>query len=101
LPELLSEAKKKALTASCKKFHDFCAPMDVRCLPARAGIVAAFLDNELEAGASYGAIKKHVEAISYFHRLNESFDPTQDELIKAILRAANPKGRLSDNENEN
>jgi hypothetical protein len=101
--ELLTEAKKKALTASCRKFHDFCANagMDVRCLPARVGIVAAFLHDEIKVGASYSTIKKHVEAVSYFHKLNESYDPTEDELIKAIMRAANPKGRLSDNEDEN
>jgi hypothetical protein len=101
---LLSEARKNAYTDSCKKFHQFCenAGMDgIRCLPARVGIVAGFLYEELKAGASYSQIKKHVEAISYFHKLNESYDPTEDELIKAIMRAANPKGRLSDNENEN
>jgi hypothetical protein len=101
--ELLSEAKKKSLTESCKKFHDFCAgvEMDIRCLPASVGVVASFLHTEWSAGETYGTIKKHVEAISYFHKLNESWDPTEDELIEAILRAANPKGRLSDNEDQN
>ena len=99
--ELLSEAAKNSYTERCKLFHDYCAKMDARCVPASVGIVAAFLDSEIEAGASYSAIKKHVEAISYLHHLNESWDCTQDELIKAILRAANPKGRLSDNEDQN
>jgi hypothetical protein len=101
--ELLTEAKKKALTESLKKFHDFCAGvgMDIRCLPASVGVVASFLHCERTAGATYTAIKKHAEAISYFHELNESWDPCKDELIKAILRSANPRGRLSDNEDQN
>jgi hypothetical protein len=83
--ELLTEAT----TASCKKFRDFCETMDVRCLPASVGVVALFLDNEIEAGASAAQIQTHVKAISFLHKLNEAFDPTADPLVKAIVRSAN------------
>jgi hypothetical protein len=85
--ELLTEAKKSALTESLKKFRDYCTKVDMRCLPASVGIIAAFLDSEIGEGAGHTTIKRHVEAISEFHRLNAAFDPTDDELIKAILRS--------------
>jgi hypothetical protein len=88
---LLTEARKKALTESLKRFRDYCIKMDARCLPASAGIIAAFLDTEIQEGAGHATIARHVEAISEFHKLNESWNPCDDELVKAIMRST--KGR--------
>jgi len=97
----LSERAKDSYLASCKQFAEYCAELvpgaDIRCLPPRPGIVAAFLHELKRDGATHNELTQHAKALSYLARLNETADPTDDPLIKAILRAADPKGRLNEN----
>jgi site-specific recombinase XerD len=94
--EMLSESTKEQYKASCKKFVAFCQEISahdvlnirVSAMPARPGIVAQFLHEELVNGASPNTIRRHASAIGFFHRFNEKFDPCEDRLVKAIIYAS-------------
>jgi hypothetical protein len=92
----VSESTHKQYLASCKKFHEFCREVGARELPALAGLVASFLHTELTNGASASTIRRHAAALSYFHRLNEEHDPTDDELVRAVVYASTQKAKELD-----
>jgi hypothetical protein len=86
--------------ASCQAFSAYCATLipevPIRCLPPRVGIVAAFLHESKRDGATHAELKRHVDAIRYLANLNETADPTDDPLVQAILKSADPKGPLKE-----
>jgi site-specific recombinase XerD len=94
--EMLSPSTKEQYKASCKKFVAFCQDISahdvlgvrVSAMPARPGIVAQFLHEELVNGASAQTVRRHASAIGFFHRFNEAWDPTEDRLVKAIIYAS-------------
>jgi hypothetical protein len=98
---MMGEDQKQGYLASCKLFSDYCATlipdMAIRCLPPRPGIVAAFLHESKLDGATHSELKRHAEAIRYLANLNETADPTDDPLVQAILKSADPKGPLERN----
>jgi hypothetical protein len=96
-PRTLTEAEKQDYLASCKVFAEYCAKLipefPIRCLPPRPGIVAAFLHElKRDNGATHAELKRHVDAIRYLANLNETADPTDDPLVQAILKSADPEG---------
>jgi hypothetical protein len=100
----LSEDAKEGYLSSCKAFANYCATlvpdMDIRCLPPRPGIVAAFLHElKRDNGATHAELQQHADALSYLARLNETANPCDDPLVKAILKSADPKGRLTEDQN--
>jgi hypothetical protein len=89
-PQLIECATKVPRTrqsyiATFKHFKSFCADVNVTSLPARAGTVAAYLHQHILDGASPEKIRRLVAAVSYAHRIKEFFDPTEDELVRAIV----------------
>ena len=73
-------------------FADYCAYLDIPPLPARAGIIAGYLDDLLvEKGADAARLRREVAAIGFAHRAMDLPDPTDDPLIAAMVRTASDK----------
>jgi hypothetical protein len=92
----------RVYTISIKQFLKFCdetkfARFETRDgfqrHPAKPVIVAAWLDQELKAGAKGAMIRRHVAALSWLHRSSGLADPCQSDLVRGVQLAAN-KGRL-------
>jgi hypothetical protein len=89
---------RQTYIAAFKHFRQFCTEAGVRALPARPGAVASYLHQEIQAGASPEKIRRLVAAISYGHRVQELYDSTEDELVKAIVYSttkAKQKGKTN------
>jgi hypothetical protein len=84
---------RQSYIAAFKHFRQFCTEAGARALPARPGAVASYLHQEIQAGASPEKIRRLVAAISYGHRVKEVFDPTEDELVKAIVYSTTVKAK--------
>jgi hypothetical protein len=70
-------------------FVDYCAYLGVPPLPAKAGIIAGYLDELLvEKGADVARLRREVAAIGFAHRAMDLDDPTSDPLIAAMVRTA-------------
>jgi hypothetical protein len=78
----------------CREFLQWCAengfsvPDTRRGRGACAAVVGRFLHEGICAGVKYPALKGIVDALSYMHTWGGLCDPTQNELIRAILRAS-------------
>ncbi|MGH9818409.1 MAG: hypothetical protein ACRD6I_20285 [Candidatus Acidiferrales bacterium] len=79
---------RKLYLAAFKQFQDWCVQPEhgkTCAFPARSITVAAFLNEEIQAGANPERIRMLAAAISYFHKFKEKPDPTADELVGAIV----------------
>lgn len=81
-----SPSTRRTYIQDCKRFKEFCNAFDVSFRPASPEIIAHFLLSEGRAGASAGRINRLCAAIAYMHRLVEHFDPTQDIIVRAMVR---------------
>jgi hypothetical protein len=79
-------------TSTFKTFHEFCRDGGATSLPAKIGIVASYLHEQVLAGASESKIQRIISAISYAHTIKDEFDPTDNELVRAVKHAAKVKG---------
>lgn len=81
----LNPATRRSYVSVFKQFAECCAGLGVRSLPARAGIVAAYLHLHVEDNASAETIRKLVAAIKWAHLTQGLPDPTQDDLVQAVV----------------
>jgi hypothetical protein len=70
--------------AAFKPFHDFCKEVWATSLPAKSGIVASYLHENIGLGIEW--IKHQLEAIKFAHLGHP--DPTSDPLVRAIVQRA-------------
>jgi hypothetical protein len=88
--ELAAENAQARITARHKKdfarFRACCAEWKLPHLPASPQAVAIFLSNETEHGARH--VCRLARSISIMHRAVNFTDPTEDVLVRAILRLA-------------
>lgn len=81
-----SPSTRRTYIQDCKRFKEFCDALDVSFRPASPEIIAHFLLQEGRAGASASRINRLCAAIAYMHSLAEHFDPTQDIIVRAMVR---------------
>jgi hypothetical protein len=86
---ILNETKNprtvQLYATSAKHFIEFCDVLGLCSRPANPATVAVFLDAELKMGTQPSMIRRHVAAISYWHRVGNIADPTSDPLVKALV----------------
>src|SRR5262249_10482131 len=63
----------------------FCAEIKMPTLPAAPEIVALFLRDEANKGASVSVITRLVAAIGYAHRLKKAYDVSGDLYVRAMV----------------
>ena len=91
LAERVRTSGTKTHAATFKRFAQFCEQLSadsqtvVRCLPAKMGVVAAYLHLLIEQGVRIEKIRKELASISWAHGLRELHDPTDTDLIRAML----------------
>lgn len=93
--EAKSPRTRQIYLQAFKKFMTACNELGVRFLPAKPGVVAAFLHWEIVGGASKEKIHRLSAAISWAHELGapDAKDPTEDPLVKAVVLFANLRNR--------
>jgi len=74
-------------TQDVKRFKKFCDELQMPWRPAHPEVVCYFLlDAAEDRGASLATISRLVAAISWAHEVAGVWDPTNDALVKALLR---------------
>jgi hypothetical protein len=73
------------------RFRDFCVEVGLEALPAETVTVAGYLIERLDAGASAQVLRDIKAAIRWRHRQARLPDPTDDEIVDAILAEAPKK----------
>ncbi len=86
-----ASATKAVYVARLKHWHAWCVEHGVSSMPALPGVLAYYLDEELEAGAGVTTLKQIVAAISHAHELRCMWSPCTDPLVSAVIAAAKPK----------
>ena len=86
-----AEAEKSPATRACyerdfKDFASWCAARGACPLPAKAGIIAAYLSALAQAGRKASTIGRRAAAIGHRHKLAGYEPPTGSEGVKAVLR---------------
>jgi hypothetical protein len=109
----LKKETEAAYVGEITRFRKWCIPLGVTSLPAAPEVVGCYLDEQLENGASYQAIKRIHAAISYGHRIagvadpapaphpddeSEPFDPTWRPFPLAVLKRARALAKQKANE---
>jgi hypothetical protein len=91
LAEEMAEKKLASETLSqyasdFQRFKRFCQSWDLPHLPASPQVTAAFLADECEQGFDH--LSRLKAAIVAAHRAADLFDPTEDLLVRAVMRLA-------------
>jgi hypothetical protein len=99
----LSPATTAGYDGEFKRFAKWCQDFGISSLPASPEAAAGYLAEQLEDGASYGAIKRAHAALSYQHRIRgladpcpgpdpsvdaDAYDATSKPFAAAVLRRA-------------
>src|SRR5262245_13725657 len=99
-PELEQENKVTRVTAQNKKdmelFKKSAAEWELPSLPASPQMVAAFLTEQYIAGAA-AIIPRLRNSISVLHRACNFSDPTEDVLVRALMRGLKPSKKTQAN----
>jgi hypothetical protein len=80
----LSAGTLRAYKSDFRRFKQCCAEWKLPCLPASAQVVAAFLGEEGHRGLAH--VMRCKAAISAAHRAADLPDPTDDLLVRAVIR---------------
>jgi len=106
----LSDSTRAAYDGEFKRFAKWCQTFGLSSLPAAAEAAAGYLAEQLEDGASYGAIKRAHAAISYQHCIRnlpdpcpgpdpaadaDAYDATARPFAAAVLRRARNKAKAA------
>jgi site-specific recombinase XerD len=86
-----AEAEKALATRRCyatdwRDFAAWCALRGATALPARVGIVAAYLSSLADSGRKASTIGRRAASIAYHHKIAGHEPPTNAEGVKAVLR---------------
>lgn len=84
---------RRAYDADWAKFQGFCRRYDLSPLPAAPSTVALFLSSEAADGRKVSTLERRAAAIRLEHRTYGHASPTDDELVKAVLRGIRRKHR--------
>lgn len=90
-----SPATEATYIGDLKRFKAYCDQAGASAMPAAPEIVANFLQAEHEAGTGLPMLKRLAAAISFGHKRFEKYDPTDDILVRAVIRHATKYGRPS------
>jgi hypothetical protein len=82
------ETRKRAHMGAFLRFKEYCAKYETPLpyLPAAPAAIAAFLSTEIAKGQNH--LKRLCAAIAEMHKRVDLPDPTNDPLIKAVIRLA-------------
>jgi hypothetical protein len=82
------ETKKRAHLGAFLRFKQYCARYSppLPHLPAAPAAIAAFLTSEMERGQ--GHLNRLCAAIAVMHKRVDLPDPTNDPLVRAVIRLA-------------
>jgi hypothetical protein len=80
----LSAETLRAYKNDFQRFKNCCAEWKLPCLPASAQVVAAWLGEECPRGLAH--VNRCKAAISAAHRAADLPDPTDDLLVRAVIR---------------
>ena len=80
----LSAETLRAYKNDFQRFKNCCAEWKLPCLPASAQVVAAWLGEEGPRGLAH--VNRCKAAISATHRAADLPDPTDDLLVRAVIR---------------
>ncbi|MXY79957.1 MAG: tyrosine-type recombinase/integrase [Chloroflexi bacterium] len=83
--EVLSANTRRAYATAWRAWSAWCAPEDVRPLPAQPVQVAAYLAERAEAGAGISALRVAVAAIAYEHASRGVPSPATHPGVRRVL----------------
>jgi hypothetical protein len=81
------------------RFRDFCVEIGLEALPAETVVVAGFLIERLDAGASPQVLRDLKAAIAWKHRNARLPDPCDNEIIDAVLAEAPKTHKVTNGHN--
>jgi hypothetical protein len=84
--KLEAGSKDKRSRSDFLRFREHCLGLGLPALPAAPATVAAFLTSELDQGRPH--LRRLIKSISTTHLRCDLHDPTNDLLLKALLRLA-------------
>ena len=85
--EAKAPTTRRVYTADIKRFKEYCDEGELSFCPADPEIVALFLINQVKQHeASPGTLSRLRAAISYAHKIERQFDPTDDVLVREVVR---------------
>lgn len=83
----MGESTRAAYTGRWERFTEWCEEYGRNALPASAETVQAFIVWCAESGsAKLSTIESRLEAISYFHRKAGLHPPTDDAVVRVLIR---------------
>jgi hypothetical protein len=82
------ESRKRAHLGAFLRFKQYCARYSppLPHLPAAPAAIAAFLTSEMEKGQAH--LNRLCAAIAVMHKRVDLLDPTNDPLVRAVVRLA-------------
>jgi hypothetical protein len=82
------ESRKRAHLGTFKRFREYCTRYSTPLpyLPAAPAAIAAFLATEMEKGQAH--LNRLCAAIAVMHKRVDLPDPTNDPLVRAVVRLA-------------
>ena len=89
----VADSTRRAYTGDWTVFQRFCDEFQLPSLPAAPSTVALFLAREARAGRKVSTLDRRAASIRLAHRTEGLDPPTDDELVKAVLRGIRRKHR--------
>ena len=79
-----SDSTVKKYFGNFKKWQDFCTRRGYTSLPAQPILIAVYLTELLDSGASHHAIGATIYSIKWAHEMNGLVDPTNNSFVKNL-----------------
>ena len=89
----VAESTRRAYQTDWAAFTRFCERYHLVLLPAEPSTVVLFLTREAKAGRKVSTIERRMAAIRLAHRTDGFDSPTDNALVKAVLRGIRRKHR--------
>lgn len=84
----LADNTHRTYGSAIRLFRSWCAEHRCNALPTTAEVVAEYVASLIAAGKRGSSVKIHVYAIAHLHRSNGHSSPTDNYLVKAVLRGS-------------
>lgn len=84
----LADNTHRTYGSAIRLFRSWCSDNRCDALPATAEVVAEYIASLIAAGKRGSSAKIHACAIAYLHKSNGHDSPTENYLVKAVLRGS-------------